>query len=197
MNDYEWYITPESYSIAEQNGISRGTLENRIRDLGWGTKKATTTPVQLNTDYGQWPEIARKNGIKTKTFYSRAKKMGPELAATTPIKDRAEIMKAMTEIRRIHPQKYLDLAKENGITRFTFRERVKRGWSYEDAATRPLMSKKEASALAERKPYIFGRGMKCRHQWDVSQRSKRCVICGYKDKAYGEKMRLKERGYAK
>lgn len=32
---YDFYITPEEYEIAEENRITKSTLERRIRLYGW------------------------------------------------------------------------------------------------------------------------------------------------------------------
>jgi len=39
-----FYITPEEYQIAEQNGISAATLEARVRSLAWKKERAIYTP---------------------------------------------------------------------------------------------------------------------------------------------------------
>ena len=35
INPYDYYITDEEYAIAEKNGISKDTLNFRIRRMGW------------------------------------------------------------------------------------------------------------------------------------------------------------------
>lgn len=42
-NPYEYYITPEEYEMAAENGISRSTLNRRVRDLGWEKEIAIIT----------------------------------------------------------------------------------------------------------------------------------------------------------
>jgi len=51
---YEFYIQPNEYEIAEHNGISKGTLEQRIRDLGWHKEKATSTPPREQKSLKEW-----------------------------------------------------------------------------------------------------------------------------------------------
>ena len=46
INPYDFYITPEEYKIAAQNGINRKTLEDRIRKLGWNKERAINTPTK-------------------------------------------------------------------------------------------------------------------------------------------------------
>lgn len=43
--EYKWYITPEEYKIAESNGISRETLNGRVRKCGWSIERACTEPL--------------------------------------------------------------------------------------------------------------------------------------------------------
>lgn len=40
------YITPEEYKIAERNGISNKTLEDRIRRQNWDRERALTKPTR-------------------------------------------------------------------------------------------------------------------------------------------------------
>ena len=41
-----FYITPEDFKIAEENGISKDTLLSRVRKLGWDVDKAITKPAR-------------------------------------------------------------------------------------------------------------------------------------------------------
>ncbi|SET76500.1 hypothetical protein SAMN05216389_1269 [Oceanobacillus limi] len=80
------YITPEDYLIAEQNGINRATLEARVRYYNWPIEKAIKQPVKK---YGDYPEIAERNGIKKSVFYKRVSLGWDEqTAATMPVKKR-------------------------------------------------------------------------------------------------------------
>jgi len=137
---YEFYITPEQYKIAAQNGISASLLTERVRALAWDIKRATTTPPRRQVSWASWIEIAKKNGIRPDTFRSRVNRQGmtPEQAATTPAMPREEIVKAMAKIRRKYPKHYEDMAVDNGITRDAFRSRMKRGWGPKKAATVPM-----------------------------------------------------------
>lgn len=164
-NPYDYYITPEEYEIAAQHGVSEKTLDCRVRMLGWDKQRAITTPPQKRTDRSNWIKIAEANGINYKTFISRVNiyGMSDEEAATRPLQDPQEAAATAREARRRHPVKYVKLAKRNGIPYGTFRMRVKRyGWSYEEAATRPVMSKSETGklgikALREQGALIYGR----------------------------------------
>ena len=71
-----------------------------------------------------------KNGIKKPTIYTRVFEYGWDIekAINTPT------IKKEYKARK-YPKKYTDLALSNGICLITFYSRIKKGWSYEDAAT--------------------------------------------------------------
>lgn len=138
LNPYDFYITPEEYKIAAQNGIHRKTLEDRIRKLGWNKERAINTPTQKRTDYSEWYPIARENGIPEVTFRSRVNKYkwSEEKAATEPI--------IAVQIRN---RKYSDevyrVLEINGISERTFYNRISQGWSIERAMTEKKYTKEE------------------------------------------------------
>lgn len=135
-----YYITPEDYSKAAQNGISATTLEARVRNLGWNVERAIKTPPQARTDFKDWPKIAQQNGICRWTFRNRIS-LGwdPERAATQPVVSRSKNMSVLGKKNRIFPKSLLELAQSNGISSHTFGDRVRRGWDPTKAATTPLM----------------------------------------------------------
>jgi len=138
---YHFYITPEEYQTAEQNGINARLLAKRVRDCAWGIERAMTTPPRIKGKWNDWVTIAAKNGISADTFRTRIHRgMEPSQAATDPILTRSEIIDQKV---RIHPKFYADLAKENGIKARTYESRVYRGWKPEDAATKPTMTGRE------------------------------------------------------
>lgn len=96
-----FYITPEEYAIAEQNGISARLVTERVRRLAWSVDRAITTPPKIHKDRKKWLEIAKQNGISIITFYSRVRKggMDPEKAATTPIMPMRENIQKMVDAR--------------------------------------------------------------------------------------------------
>lgn len=79
-----------------------------------------------------------ENGLKKITIYRRVYQYGWDIekAITTPVISREHRS-------RKHPKKYTDLALSNGICLITFYSRLSKGWSYEDAATKPLKSRRE------------------------------------------------------
>ncbi|MDF2790832.1 MAG: hypothetical protein K0S80_3933 [Neobacillus sp.] len=159
MSHY-FYITPEEYAKAETNGVDSFNLERRIHLLGWSKEKAMTKQLKTKTDREKWTKIAESNGIKHQTFMSRVNiyGMSEEESATKPLQDRKLHASINAEIIRKFPKKYVDLADKNGIPYHTFRARVMRGWEFDEAATKPKVSKREAGILgAKRYEEIHGR----------------------------------------
>ena len=59
-----FYITPEDFKIAEENGISKDTLLSRVRILGWDVDKAITTPVRTKRKFTEEEiKTMEENGI--------------------------------------------------------------------------------------------------------------------------------------
>lgn len=138
IDPYDFYITPEEYKIAAQNGIHKKTLEGRIRKCGWDKKRAINTPTQKRTDYSEWYKIAESNGIGKETFRSRVNKCkwDIERAATEPI------IPTSKKARRYSDEVYKILEK-NRISLNVFRNRISRGWTLERAMTEKINSKQE------------------------------------------------------
>jgi len=89
-----YYITPQEYEIAKQNGISRDTLEYRIRDLAWDMQKAICTKPRVKKETSwHWRQIAKRNGISYQTFQKRVNVYGwdQERAATELLQDRRKL----------------------------------------------------------------------------------------------------------
>lgn len=77
------YITPDEYAAAAARGISKKTLELRVRTYGWPKERAITEPVQPRTDWSEWYAVAAENGIAPLTFRTRIYRgWPPERAAT-------------------------------------------------------------------------------------------------------------------
>lgn len=95
---YSFWITPEHYDIAAQNGISTDLLTRRVRGLAWDMERATTTPPKPRT---KWLGIAKANGIETWTYHYRVRAgWDREKAATTPTMSREAIVELMAQRRR-------------------------------------------------------------------------------------------------
>ncbi len=77
-------ITEEMLTIAEQNGISRGNVRQRIKKYHWSIERAITEPLRCSP-YEQYWELAEKNKISKELFRLRIfHGMTPEEAASTP-----------------------------------------------------------------------------------------------------------------
>ncbi|NTW72883.1 MAG: hypothetical protein HGA49_11675 [Eubacteriaceae bacterium] len=145
---FEWYITPEEYQHAKQNGISAHTLDRRIRSYAWPKEKAINTPPQKRRKFDRvFAELAKQNGISRQTFRLRICVFGwdQERAATQPLQNRKSNIVLLCEKRRIFPKEILNLAIKNGIKRNTFYVRIRRGMSPEEAATKPVENHAEKS----------------------------------------------------
>jgi hypothetical protein len=143
---YQFYITPDDYEAAAQNGVSRKRLETRIRRLAWDKSRAINTPPQVKKRIPkEIVELAKQNGICYGTLKCRVNRHGWDLqrAATEPLRDKQAGIKVAQEKRRKYPPELIDIARENGIQRSTFYKRVGNGWDLETAATRPLTKPEE------------------------------------------------------
>lgn len=144
-NVYDFYITPEEYAEAIENGVDERLLNHRVRDLGWDKKRAITKPRRKVKNMERWTKLALKNGIPLSTFRRRyyALHWNVEKAATTPIKNKKEVLKKIANDRRIYPKDMIELAEKNGIKYQTFVARVRNGMDIYEAATKPLTSYSE------------------------------------------------------
>ena len=148
-NVYDFYITPDDYEEAEKNGICRKLLDTRIRELGWDKDTAITKRPKYNKELKKYIEIAKSNGIKEATFLTRIRKLKWELdrASTEPVKSRKECTTSIAGHNRKYPREVYETLKKNEIDTETFRRRMLKGWTLEEATTRKPMSKKEAARL--------------------------------------------------
>lgn len=146
---YDFYISPEEYKVAEDNGISNVRLEQRIRQFGWKKERALTEPVRKRQDRREWIALAKKNKIGANTFYTRVNslKMTPERAATEPIHDTMENMRKGHRLRKRYSSEILELLKKNKIKYSTFLKRVSKGMDELEAATMPTMTRQETGSL--------------------------------------------------
>lgn len=155
--DYSFYITPEEYTEALENGICSTTLESRIRCLGWGKRKAIETPPHKKQKIDKkWVNIAEQNGICYSTLRYRVNRLGWDIktAATIPLQDRSKQAKHANESCRKYPKEIVELAKQNGIHYDTFRRRVKNGWELIRAATQAPMTNSEIGRYVKEKYYV-------------------------------------------
>ena len=100
------YITDDDFQRAKENGICKSTLFNRINYLGWDKETAITTKplnggMAKRHKYKELLEIADKNGIRRRLFYTRIERgMTPLEAATTPLVSQTEKARRATLKRK-------------------------------------------------------------------------------------------------
>lgn len=150
---YEYYITPEEYAIAELNGISRSTLEYRIKNLAWKKEEALNKPPRRQcAEKKKWQIVGEENGITRFTFHQRILRgWDMEDAATTPTLSQKETLKRMNEKQhRIFTDEQLKRARSLGISNKRLHARtVTLGWSKERAISTPIMSNEESIKRAQ------------------------------------------------
>ncbi|MDT2259634.1 hypothetical protein P7H06_09040 [Paenibacillus larvae] len=147
MSHY-FYITPEEYEEASKNGVSAGLLEYRIRTANWSKARAIVTPPRKFKDRSKWAKVAKENGINYQAFLRRVNTYGwsEERAANEPMHTTEQFKRRMricNPVKRKYPVELIKKAEKNGISRNTFSKRVSCGWSWERAATEPLVSNSE------------------------------------------------------
>lgn len=153
MNPYDFYITPDEYGKASENGVDAFNLERRIRLLGWSKEKAMNTPLGGVHNRQKWVKVAEKNGIKYQTFMTRVNHYGwdEKRAATEPIQNRKKAASFALECKRVIPKEYINAAQKHGIAYHTLRMRIKKGWEIERATTEPIMTKSKAGQIGKKR----------------------------------------------
>ncbi|MFC3768315.1 hypothetical protein [Paenibacillus sp. GCM10012303] len=148
MNVY--YITPEDYDTARNNGIPEYLVYQRVYSLNWSITRAVKTPVGRRNAWrwSEFKDIAISNGIQYRTYLDRVSRMGwtPEKAASTPALEKKEIRKLAEfgKNRLLSPDQAL-IAEKNGITRQLAWKRVKElGWDVEKSISTPKVSMEES-----------------------------------------------------
>ena len=144
MKIYDYYITPEEYELAEKNGVTKHTLESRVRYLGWEKERAINTPLKKEKykELNIWKKKAIENEINVGTFFNRIEKLNwsYEKAATTK-----------EDKRRKYPLWIREELKKNGINYYTFLKRIEKGWDLERAYTEKTMTNRECLGLGREK----------------------------------------------
>lgn len=148
----EWYITPQEYETAKQNGISRKLVDERVRNLGWDKEKAISVqPKKLKRFNKEMVKLAEMNGISYDTFRFRVRYYGWDeyRAATEPKWDKDKFRDNLRKVRkRKYPKELLELAEKNGIYKDLFYSRVnKLKMSPEDSATTPVKNIHEIAKM--------------------------------------------------
>ncbi|WP_195970598.1 hypothetical protein [Clostridium thermobutyricum] len=157
MKVYDYYVTPKEYEIASTNNISRVRVNQRIRNFGWSKERAITESPRRMNNYSEWLDIVDKNKINRRTFYCRVKNgLDRDRAATMPVMTKEEVLNLMHDRAKKKVKKYpkeiVELARSNGISYITFKQRVGQlKWEMIRAATTPVMTRRECGLLAKKK----------------------------------------------
>jgi hypothetical protein len=151
--DREWI------KVAIENGISKETYTKRVDASFWDPEEAATTPTMTNEE--SLARAKQEKAVYTKIKHDRINQDKNNLFKITPkhyeIAESNGICKGTVNIRvyrsgwtvqeaiTIPPVKkirrskeyydYLELAKKNHINSMTYLDRVKKGWTFHDAAT--------------------------------------------------------------
>lgn len=153
VKSLSYYITPEDYAIAEQNGISKERVYFRVYVYNWSVKRAITQPLGRRNAWG-WTEnkhIAKQNGVGYRTYLDRvtAGWTQEEAASTPPLSYDDRLEKMAKAKKRIFTDEQISHAKANGVDHRKLWQRVKLlGWSVEEAISTPPLSNEESQRRA-------------------------------------------------
>ena len=139
-----FYITPEDYKIAEENGISKDTLLSRVRKLGWDVDKAITKPVRAKRKFTEEEiKAMEENGIDRNVAAGRRYWGWTLEEAITKSKKKGR--------QYVYPEWVYKEADKNGISYSALGNRIRRGMSLEEACTRKMLTREEALVIARKK----------------------------------------------
>ena len=143
-NKRYFYMTPDDYRIAEENGISKDTLLSRVRKLGWDVDKAITTPVRAKRKFTKEEiKTMEENGVNQNIAANRMYwGWNLEEAITKPKKRGRQY---------VYPEWVYKEANKNGISYSELGNRIRRGMSLEEACTKKTITKLEALEIARKK----------------------------------------------
>ncbi|MFD6509368.1 hypothetical protein [Bacillus sp. NPDC060175] len=148
MKDY--YITPEDFKRAEENGISNERLRQRVYRAGWPKEEAITKKISKGTGWKEYKDIAQEHGICYRTFADRRKRgWDPYEAATKPVMDNKESVKLARSNKTdtVFTDDEVQRAKRNGISRDLLWCRVRRWkWDVEVAINTPVLTPSQAAS---------------------------------------------------
>ena len=139
-----FYITPEDFKIAKENGIHKETVITRVRKLGWDVDKAITKPARKKRKFTKEEiEIMEENGIDRNTAVCRLNYgWTVEEAITKPKKKGRQY---------VYPEWVYKEADKNGISYSALGNRIRRGMSLEEACTKKVITKQEALEIGRKK----------------------------------------------
>ena len=139
-----FYITPEDFKIAEENGIPEYVVTTRVRKLGWDVDKAITKPVRAKRKFTEEQiKTMEENGVDRNTVSCRLKwGLTLEEALTKPKKRGRQY---------VYPEWIYKEANKNGISYSALGNRIRSGMSLEEACTKKTITKLEALEIARKK----------------------------------------------
>ena len=143
-NKRYFYITPEDFKIAEENGIPEYVVTTRVRKLGWDVDKAITKPVRAKRKFTEEQiKTMEENGVDRNTVSCRLKwGWTLEEALTKPNKRGRQY---------VYTEWVYKEANKNGISYSALGNRIRRGMSLEEACTKKTITKLEALEIARKK----------------------------------------------
>ena len=143
-NKRYFYITPEDFEKAKENGIPKDTVLTRVRMLGWDVDKAITKPPRKIRKFTKEEiKIMEENGIDRNTVSCRLKYGWTlEEAISRPKKPGRQY---------IYPEWVYEEANKNGIAYGTVNSRIKDGWDMKRACTERVKTRQESAEIARKK----------------------------------------------
>ena len=139
-----FYITPEDFKIAEENGIPEYVVTTRVRKLGWDVDKAITKPVRVKRKFTKEEiKTMEENGVDRNTASYRLKCGWTLEEALTKPKKRGR--------QYVYPEWVYKEANKNGISYSALGNRIRSGMSLEEACTKKTITKLEALEIARKK----------------------------------------------
>ena len=143
-NKRYFYITPEDFEKAKENGIPKDTVLTRVRQLGWDVDKAITKPPRKIRKFTKEEiKIMEENGIDRNTVSCRLNYGWTlEEAISRPKKPGRQY---------IYPEWVYEEANKNGIAYSTVNSRIKNGWDMKRACTERVKTRQESAEIARKK----------------------------------------------
>ena len=143
-NKRYFYITPEDFEKAKENGIHKETVITRVRKLGWDVDKAITKPARKKRKFTKEEiKIMEENGIDRNTTVCRLNYgWTVEEAISKPKKQGRQY---------IYPEWVYEEADKNGISYSALGNRIRRGMSLEEACTKKMITRLEALEIRRKK----------------------------------------------
>ena len=143
-NKRYFYITPEDFKIAEENGIPEYVVTTRVRKLGWDVDKAITKPVRAKRKFTKEEiKTMEENGVNQNIAANRMYWGWTLEEALTKPKKRGR--------QYVYPEWVYKEADKNGISYSALGNRIRRGMSLEEACTKKMITRLEALEIARKK----------------------------------------------